>query len=198
MNISDQYRVEEHKTLHEKRWEESKRKATDKILGFSEESIKPKESNNLDSKGKDLTIKPLIYYNITDCLNNVLQNNDFKEKAMKNIAIIKSARNQKGQRLAEHKDIKDIEGEFGKTTTSTTIGAGTYAVKYHNIVKEWLGTVCYFIIKEQNVGFGQTKRKGYAIDKVYVFYYGKNGIHIGRELILKIAFWMWAKPEERK
>ena len=195
MNISDQYKTKETKSLHEQRWEESKRKHLDKVIGFSEESTNTK---NMDSSGKDLTIKPLIYYNLTDCLNNVMQQSDFKEKATKNIAIIKSSRNQKGQRLAEHKDIKDIEGEFGKTSTSSTIGAGLYAVKYHNFVKEWLGTVCHFVIKEQNVGFGQTKRKGYTIDKVYVFYYGKNGIHIGRELVLKIAFWMWAKPEERK
>ena len=53
MNISDQYRVEEHKSLHEKRWEESKRKATDKILGFSEESmsfprLRPKLTTTLE------------------------------------------------------------------------------------------------------------------------------------------------------
>ena len=38
MNISDQYKTKETKSLHEQRWEESKRKHLDKVIGFSEES----------------------------------------------------------------------------------------------------------------------------------------------------------------
>lgn len=196
MNISDMIKGETTKvsSLHETRYNAMKNKRLNDAV---DESIKSSESflNCDESKGKDVYIKPLVYYNMQDCLHNVLTEPDFVEKAKKNIGIIKAARESKGQKLATVADSKDILSEFQDEKTTTPTGLGE-KVTFHKFVKEWLGYLCQFEIKEQPVGFGQTKRNGFTISKVSVIYYGKNGIKLSKEIILRISFWMWNKTKK--
>lgn len=204
MNISEAIKEtkQDDIPLHELRYNQMKAKSLEsKLYPNHTHMVHPtvqQQQNKLfngDSKGKDLSIKPLVYYNLQDCLKNVMTETDFVDKAKKNIGIIKANRESKGQRLAVHSDLKDVQGEYGDKTEE--IMAGFEKLKFYRIVREWCGYICIFEIKRQNIGFGQTKRQGYTIDKVYVCYYGKNGIHIGKELILRISFWMWNKPTPR-
>ena len=199
MNISDVIKeTKEDIPLHELRYNQMKARSLETQL-YSNKMVRSTVQNNKlfngDSKGKDLLIKPLVYYNLQDCLKNVMTETDFVDKAKKNIGIIKATREPKGQRLAVKKDLKDVQGEFGDRTEE--IRAGFEKLKFYRIVREWCGYICIFEIKRQNIGFGSTQRQGYTIDKVYVCYYGKNNIHIGKELILRINFWMWNKPAPR-
>ena len=200
MNISDMIKGDTTKvpSLHETRYADMKNRALNEAVS---KSIKSSESLfSDDAKGKDIYIKPLVYYNMEDCLNNVLKETDYVDKARKNIGIVKASRESKGQRLATKADSKDVLSEFQDEKSTTPTGLGE-KVTFHRFVREWLGYLCQFEIKEQPVGFGQTKRNGFTISKVSVIYYGKNGIKLGKEIILRISFWMWnktKKPEQEK
>lgn len=198
MNISEA--IKEPKKdipLHEIRYNSMKARSLEAQLYPTNHMNSTVPTKNLhgDSKGKDLLIKPLVYYNVQDCLHNVMTETDFVDKAKKNIGIVKANRESKGQRLAVRADLKDVQGEFGDRTEE--VQAGPEKLKFYRIVKEWCGYICIFEIKRQPIGFGATKRQGYTFDKAYVCYYGKNGIQIGKELILRINFWMWNKRAPR-
>lgn len=199
MNISDAIKdTKRDIPLHEIRYNAMKSKSLEAQLHptYSMKSTVPQtQGAHGDAKGKDLLIKPLVYYNLQDCLHNVMTQTDFKDKANRNIGIIKANREPKGQRLAVKADLKDVQGEYGDR--SEEIQAGAEKLKFYRIVKEWCGYICIFEIKRQPVGFGATKRQGYTFDKAYVCYYGKNGVQIGKELILRINFWMWNKRAPR-
>ena len=199
MNISDAIKETKRDIpLHEIRYNAMKAKSLEAQLhpaNSTHSAIPQNREAHGDAKGKDLLIKPLVYYNIQDCLHNVMTQSDFKDKAAHNIGIIKANRESKGQRLAVRTDLKDVQGEFGDR--SEEIQAGPEKLKFYRFVKEWCGYICIFEIKRQPIGFGATKRQGYTFDKAYVCYYGKNGIQIGKELILRINFWMWNKRAPR-
>ena len=199
MNISDAIKETKRDIpLHEIRYNAMKAKSLEAQLYSTNRmnsTVPQTQGAHGDAKGKDLLIKPLVYYNIQDCLHNVMTQSDFKDKAIRNIGIIKANRESKGQRLAVKADLKDVQGEFGDR--SEEIQAGPEKLKFYRFVKEWCGYICIFEIKRQPIGFGATKRQGYTFDKAYVCYYGKNGVQLGKELILRINFWMWNKRAPR-
>ena len=198
--------------LHERRWAEAKRKAadisfakaaeklnislnheirkegeTDSVPDISVEAASNNFGPNGNTKGKNTKFKPLVYYNAPDALSNCMK--QFKDQASKNIEIIKEAREAKGQRLAVSTDMKDVVGEFHEGVGSINIGEVPVSnVKMHAYIRQWLGYICYFEIVESDYGFGSMKRRGYCVEKVSVVYFQKNGVGMGKEVILKMPF----------
>jgi len=192
MNISNLYKEEApKKPLHEQRWEESKMKNSLNALDKSIEAYMKDSSKNslINNNGKDLKIKPLIYYNLNDCVSKSLGDSDIVEKGKKNIDIVRTKVESKGGRLAENKDLKGCIGEF---QTSKTVKVGIDQWKFHNVVKQWNGTICIFEILERKFGSGNMRRNGFVLNKGYVIFHGKEGVKLHKELILNHAFW-WGR-----
>ena len=220
MSILHLNTIEDKRPLHERRWAEAKKKAaeasikkTAESLGISLESeiheenesdSVPEISTEADSqglanvKGKNTKFKALVFYNATDALSNCMK--QFKDQAQKNIDVIRTAREARGQRLATKADMKDVVGEFHEGTRNVTIGpVPVSTVKLHAYIREWCGAICYFEISESDYGAGSMKRRGYNVEKVSVVYFQKNGVGMSKEIILKQPFWTVPKhPSKNK
>lgn len=197
MNISDQYREKEaEKPLHEQRWEEAKNRSLEAVVASKTKSTIPAAKKTDELRGKDLLVNPLVYYNVQDCLSNILHNPEWTDKAKKNIGIIKANREPKGQRLAIKADAKDVLGQYPED--KKMISLGIYEnIKIHHFIREWCGHLVQIEIKEQDYAFGDKRRRGYMFSKASVIYYKANGIGLGMEQCLRINFWMFKnKPAE--
>ena len=185
----------ETKSLHEQRYEEAKRRSYEEYnkkaeAQMAEEAMKQKSFLSGDASGKDLKIKPYVYYNPQDCIVHAIK--DFGDQAFENISKIKATREANGQRLAIKKDYKNVIGEFPEEHKSNNGGLGD-TVDTYTFVREFNGYLCQFEIVKAPIGFGKMKRSGYMVNKVSIFYFFKNGVGIGSELILKCAFFMIRK-----
>lgn len=180
--------------LHVQRWEEAKRKAINDAFVRANEAAKittDSTKNNLfgigaNTKGKDVKFKPLVYYNANDAIANCMK--EFKQQAAKNIDIIKTSRETKGQRLAVKADLKDVLGEFHEGKRNVMLSQAS-SVTFYTYIKEFCGYLCYFEVTESYYGAGSMKRRGYLVEKVSVIYYQKNGVGLSKEVILKVPFW---------
>ena len=196
----------DNRPLHERRWAEAKKKAElakfkaaesssadeteeysyDDLIRATEGVSIPSSQNFGDSTaGKNMKFRPLVYYTVSDALNNCLK--DFKDQAKANIDLVKTAREAKGQRLATKADLSDVLGEFREGRRNIKIGP-IESVAFHILIREWCGVLCYFELSEANYGVKEMKRRGYVVEKVSVIYYQKNGVGLGKELILKQPF----------
>lgn len=196
---------EDKRSLHERRWEEAKKRDTrksfqkaaeasgillndidssneDSVPDLSAESVSVDKKDNFhDTKGKTTKFRPLVYYTSEEALRACMK--EFKDQANTNIDLIREAREAKGQRLATKADLKNVLGEYHEG--KRTMFLGLSSVTYYVFVREWCGAICYFEMSEKNYGVASMKRRGYNIEKVSVFYYQKNGVGIAKEIILK-------------
>lgn len=191
MTICAKDNKKEYSSLSEERKALLEKKKIERTLeAFN--NMRPNDKKDFigDTKGKDMTIKPLVYYNLQDALKNAMSD-EWKTKAEKNLQAIKAAREMKGQMMCTGADLKSVQGEFGegKQASPLSVGPGKKFIK-HFFIREYCGYSCIFEIDEAPIGFGATKRNGYRFDRAWVAYYGKNGVHIGKELFLKCKFWM--------
>ena len=197
------------RSLHERRWDNAKKKASDilykraaeaagveqtqqadkydydEILKATESVTIPSDDARNETKGKNTKFRPLVYYTVNDALNNCMK--QYKDQAKQNIELIKANKESKGQRLAVKADLKDVLGQFSEGRRAVKIGPVS-SVAFHIFVREWCGYICYFEISEANYGVKEMKRRGYNVEKVSVIYYQKNGVGLNKELILKQPF----------
>lgn len=191
------------KPLHEIRYEEAMRRSfKNKFKIASAEaksSIPAKDKDELfgtnnETKGKTIKFKPDVKYNPQDALSECMKK--FKDQASKNIELIKNSREAKGQKLTTKSDLKDVLGEYHEGRRPVKVGPISTVV-FHVYIREWCGTICVFELSEANYGAREMKRRGYVVEKVSVVYYQKNGVGMGKELVLKQPFATVPKHPEK-
>lgn len=212
MSILNLNKTEDKRPLHERRWDEAKKKASNESFKKAAESAGIILGDQLYDNRDGEDSVPDISYESTGPKNDMFGGKDnaatkgkntkfrplvyynsqealtkcmseFKDQAKKNIDLIREAREAKGQRLATKLDLKDVLGEFHEGKRSIFLGISSVA--YHVFIREWCGAICYFEMSEKNYGIGSMKRRGYNIEKVSVVYYQKNGVGLAKEIILK-------------
>jgi hypothetical protein len=152
--------------------------------------------------GKDVVIKPLAYYTLDDSLKHAL--NDYKEQISRTTKLVMDKRAKSyGQKVATEKDRKDVLGEYPEKKTSETVvdqsmttGPGLI-LKRHYFTRPINGIMYRITIDEQRTGVGQNRRNTYMLVDIAVIFYRKNGIGLGKEIILRSKILRFRKREAK-
>jgi hypothetical protein len=160
-------------------------------VGESDEKSAESEGDRSEEKyfGKDVVISPLAYYTLDDSLKHAL--NDYKEQIKKTTTLVMAKRARWGQKVATEKDRKDVLGEYPEKNTieavvPNTINTGPgLKLKRHYFTRPINGIMYRITIDEHPVGIGQAKRNTYMLVDIAVIFYRKNGIGLGKEIILR-------------
>jgi hypothetical protein len=160
-------------------------------IGDSEEKSVENDDHRSEEKyfGKDVVISPLAYYTLDDSLKHAL--NDYKEQIKRTTNLVMAKRAKWGQKVATEQNKKDVLGEYpDKNTTQVIVPEGTKTgpglkLKRHYFTRPINGIMYRITIDEHPVGIGQTRRNSYMLVDIAVIFYRKNGIGIGKEIILR-------------
>jgi hypothetical protein len=140
--------------------------------------------------GKDVVISPVAYYTVSDSLKHAL--NDYREQISRTVRLVMDKRQRRyGQRVATLKDRNDVLGEYPeKTTTETIVDEGIstgpgLSLKRHYFTRPIDGIMYRITIDEQRTGVGQNRRNTYMLVDIAVIFYRKNGVGLGKEIIVR-------------
>jgi hypothetical protein len=139
--------------------------------------------------GQDVVVKPIAYYSLDDSLKHALE--DYKTQIARTVALVMTRRAKYGQKLATANDRKDVLGEYPeKNTTDEIVPAGTKTgpglkVKLHYFTRPINNVMYRITIDEHKMGIGQTRRNTYMLVDIAVIFYRKNGIGLGKEIVLR-------------
>jgi hypothetical protein len=155
----------------------------------SEESEDEPERSEEKYFGKDVVVKPLAYYTLDESLKHSL--NDYREQIKRTTNLVMAKRAKWGQRVATERDKQDVLGEYPEKNTSETIvnddfttGPGLI-LKRHYFTRPISGIMYRITIDEAKTGIGQTRRNNYMLVDIAVIFYRKNGVGLGKEIILR-------------
>jgi hypothetical protein len=191
---------EEKKSLSRERFEESlKRKYKIAITKESEEvnaeslaapdANLPEEDklNRSEEKyfGDDVVVSPLAYYTAQDSLKHALE--DYKDQIARTVPAIMEKRKKYGQYLAMAKDRDDVLGEYPEKCVVENMAAKyiPLKIKRHYFTRPINGIMCRICIDEERTGVGQNKRNTYMLIDIAVIFYRKNGIGLGKEIVVR-------------
>lgn len=150
--------------------------------------------------GKDVVIKPLAYYNLNDSLKHALT--DYKEQIAKTVRLVAAKRAKYGQRIATVKDKDDVLGEYPEKSEKHDIveessqSPGLF-FKRHYFTRPIDGIMYRITIDEQRTGIGQTRRNTYMLIDMAVIFYRKNGVGLGKEIIVRSGILRFRKRAPR-
>jgi hypothetical protein len=140
--------------------------------------------------GKDVVVSPLAYYTVNDSLKHAL--NDYKDKIKKTTNIVMEKRSKYGQRAATPVDKNDVLGEFPEKNATEVVvpddqktGGGGLKLKRHYFTRPINNILYRITIDEHPVGIGQSRRNTYMLVDIAVIFYKKNGIGLGKEIVLR-------------
>jgi hypothetical protein len=200
-------RVESTESLSEKRKRETIKRSYETI--YSEESEETEESESLvippdevtedigDSEerseekyfGKDVVVSPLAYFTLDDSLKHAL--NDYKAQISRTVKLVMAKRAKYGQKAATVQNKNDVLGEYPEKNTSEELapsgpdkGPGL-RVKRHYFTRPIDNIMYRITIDEHPMGIGQSRRNTYMLVDIAVIFYRKNGIGLGKEIILR-------------
>jgi hypothetical protein len=173
--------------------------------------IPPEEQNseiiNSDEKseekyfGKDVVIKPLAYFSLDDSLKHAIS--DYKEQIKSTTNLIMAKRAKYGQRLATINDKKDVLGEYPEKRTTEVVvpeasstGPGL-KLKRHYFTRPINGIMYRISIDEHPMGIGQSRRNSYMLVDIAAIFYRKNGIGLGKEIVVRSKILRFRKREPR-
>jgi hypothetical protein len=160
-------------------------------IGDSEERSEESDGERSEEKyfGKDVVIKPLAYYTLEESLRHAL--NDYKDQIKRTTDLVMAKRAKLGQKAATEQNKKDVLGEYPERNTTTEVVPETVStgfglkLKRHYYTRPINGIMYRIIIDECPVGIGQTRRNTYMLVDIAVIFYRKNGIGLGKEIILR-------------
>jgi hypothetical protein len=140
--------------------------------------------------GKDVVVSPVAYYTLNDSLRHALS--DYKEQISRTVRLVMDKRTRRyGQRVATVKDREDVLGEYPeKNATETIVQEGIttgpgLTFKRHYFTRPIDGIMYRITIDEQRVGIGQNRRNTYMLIDIAVIFYRKNGVGLGKEIIIR-------------
>jgi hypothetical protein len=141
--------------------------------------------------GKDVVVSPLAYYNLNDSLKHAL--GDYKEQIARTTRLVMNKRKKYGQKVATLKDKQDVLGEYPEKNVDEEIvpenSSGNISpsliFKRHYFTRPIDGILYRITIDESKTGVGQSRRNTYMLIDIAVIFYRKNGIGLGKEIILR-------------
>jgi hypothetical protein len=140
--------------------------------------------------GKNVVISPLAYYTLEDSLKHAL--NDYRAQIKETTDLVMENRAKYGQRAATPKDAKDVLGEYPEKNAAEVIvpkdaksGGGGLTLNRHYFTRPINGILYRISIDEHPVGIGQQRRNTYMLVDIAVIFYHKNGIGLGKEVVLR-------------
>jgi hypothetical protein len=173
-------------------------------IGDSEERSEESDGDRSTEKyfGKDVVVSPFAYYTLGDSLRHAL--NDYKDQIKRTTALVMAKRSRWGQRVATEKDKNDVLGEYPEKNTTTEVVPETMStgpglkLKRHYFTRPIGGIMYRLMIDEYPVGIGQSRRNSYMLVDIAVIFYHKNGIGIGKEIILRSKILRFRKRAPRE
>jgi hypothetical protein len=168
----------------------------------TEDIVDSEERSEEKYFGKDVVVKPLAYYSLDDSLHHAL--NDYKEQIGRTVALVMAKRAKYGQRIATIKDKKDVLGEYPEKNTTEEVVPETLStgqglkLKRHYFTRPINNNMFRITIDEHRMGIGQTRRNTYMLVDIAVIFYRKNGVGLGKEIILRSKILRFRKREARE
>jgi hypothetical protein len=140
--------------------------------------------------GRNVVVSPLAYYTLSDSLKHAL--GDYKDQIRETTNFIMANRGRKfGQKAATMNNSKDVLGEYPEknveeqvVSDGNQLGSGL-TLKRHYFTRPINGIMYRITIDEHPVGLGQARRNTYMLVDIAVIFYRKNGIGLGKEIVLR-------------
>jgi hypothetical protein len=167
----------------------------------NEETGNTEERSEEKYFGENVVISPLAYYTLDDSLKHALT--DYKNKIQETTNLVMAKRAKYGQKVATVINKKDVLGEYPEKTTADEVipegmqtGPGL-TLKRHYFTRPINNIMYRITIDEYPVGIGQAKRNTYMLVDIAVIFYRKNGIGLGKEIVIRSRVLRMRKRAQR-